>query len=124
MPFHASMNARTLHKVWQELPEADRLGFLGALSQDAADRLLAFQLQKREAAEREQERAKQRVRVRPSKAQVSEMIAAAPAYPQGEPNDHWTNEQLAAYITHQDALAALAAAQAPPSDEGPAYYRI
>jgi hypothetical protein len=52
------------------------------------------------------------------------MIAAASAYPAGDPNDHWTNEQLAAYITHQDTLAAQEAAQAPPSDDGPAYYRI
>lgn len=117
---HDPMDARGLFKVWQTIPEYDRLKFIGALSEDSASQLLAFQLKKRESAERKN----QRVRVRPSKAQVVEMIAAAPAYPVGEPNDHWTNEQLAAYIVHQDALAAEEAAAAPPSDEGPAYYRI
>ena len=119
---HDPMDARGLFKVWQTIPEDERLKFIGALSQDSADKLLAFQLTRRDATERKREN--RRVRVRPSKAQVSEMIANAPAYPTGEVNDHWTNEQLAAYIVHQDALAAEEAAAAPPSDDGPAFYVI
>lgn len=98
-----------LHALWLSLPEGLRLRFLGSLTDEAADRLLSYQLRQKEASEQR--------RLRTAKPPTRGAMAAAaerqPAYPPGDPDTRWSDEELAAFIQHHDRqLAATPTATA------------
>lgn len=49
---HDQLHDHELHYLWHLMPEHRRLAFLGALSEEACQQLLAFQLRQREGEER------------------------------------------------------------------------
>lgn len=96
----ARLAARELHRLWESLDEEHRISFLGSLSDEAADQLLAYQLRKKEQAERSRPRPNRTVETK--------------HWPDGDPDMRWSDEQLAAYLAHHEAE--LAAAPVPKSE--------
>ena len=90
-----------LHDLWGRLSEDQRLPFLGSLSDEAAQQLLAYQLRLKEPP-----RPKLRTPRGVGAGLETEAQRPAPTYPAGEPTDHWTDAELAAFIAHKDKNSA------------------
>lgn len=121
----SQLSASELEDLWAAIPERRRVAFLGSLSQEAADQLLAHQLRRaankkplvKEVELQEQgeppdpqmdsQMTPQPTPQLPSRADVRAAEDASPAWPAGEPNEHWSDEQLAAYIANGDREIAV-----------------
>ena len=94
-----------LHDLWGRLSEDQRLPFLGSLSDEAAQQLLAYQLRLKEPP-----RPKPRTprTVGADLGPVSQ--ARAQSYPAGDPTEHWSDTELVAFIADKDTHTATGVA--------------
>lgn len=97
----SQLTAHELLKLWQGLSEERRLAFLGSLSDEAAEQLLTLQLRRTEAKDRSKRREMQQQK----------------HWPQGNPTDLWSDEELAAYLAHHEADLAVAPSQSADAGE-------
>jgi hypothetical protein len=90
---HQALGAKELHQLWEQLEDRQRIAFLGSLTEEAADRLLGYQLRLKEAETR-----------KPRASQPAELAETQiRENPPFEPDDRMTDAELQAYITEQDA---------------------
>jgi len=92
--------AEDLHELWGQLSEHQRLAFLGSLTEEAAQQLLSHQTRLKEAATRPPSRS-----TAPRRNSALAPQPVAQGYPTGDPDEHWTDAELVAFIAHQDAAA-------------------
>ena len=112
-----------LHQIWEGLNEEQRVPFLAALSEEAAEDLLQFQVRQHERAAARAEMSSQRA---PAKRQheredarserrtvaVNHTPQAEPQpWPDGDPQGWWTTDELNAYLTFYERQ--MVAAQGP-----------